>query len=91
MNEKFKIQQLWQYLKVQDDEILIVRSYSYTKNSDEFIVAKMAGNELNITIENSLPKLQIDKPFRLIQQLDSSKKHVIPSVNQIIQDELVDY
>ena len=91
MDTKSKIKQLWQYLKVQDDEVLIIQSYNCTQKFDEFLVAKMIGNELDITTENKLPEFQADKPFRFIQQFDSSGRHVIPSVKQLKQDEQIDY
>lgn len=91
MDQKTKIQQLWRYLKVQDDETLIVQSYDHAKGSDEFIVAKMTGNELTVSVESRIPDLSADKPFRLIQQLDSSGRHIIPSVRQMKRDEQIDY
>lgn len=91
MDPKIKIQQLWRYLKVQDDETLIVKSYNHAKGSDEFIMAKMTANGLNINVENRMPELPADKPFRLIQQLDSSGKHMIPLVEQMKRDEQIDY
>lgn len=91
MNQKTKIQQLWRYLKVQDDEILIVQSYNHAKNSDEFIVAEMFGDKLIVNVENRMPDLSVDKPFRLIQQLDSSGRHMIPLVEQMKRDEQIDY
>lgn len=38
MNTTFKIQQIWQYLGVQDDEILIIRHYNKSDDKDEFLV-----------------------------------------------------
>lgn len=91
MDAKSKIKQLWRYLKIQDDETLIVRSYNHAKKSDEFFIAKMTGNGLSIIPEDSFPEFQPDKPFIFIQQLNSSGKHVIPSVRELIQDRLNDY
>ena len=39
MNMTFKIRQLWKYLRVQDDEILIVRSYNKRARKDEYVIA----------------------------------------------------
>lgn len=91
MDATFKIQQLWQYLKIQDDEILIVQSYNQTNGYDEFIVTENVNGKLKTHIINSLQISNINKSFRLIQQLDSSGKHIIPNVDQIKRDERADY
>lgn len=91
MDATFKIQQLWQYLKIQDDEILIVQFYNHTNGYDEYLVTENAGGELKTHVIDSLQISHINKPFRLIQQLDSSGKHIIPSVDQIKHDECTDY
>lgn len=91
MDSKVKIQQLWRYLKVQDDEILIVKSFNHAKGVDEFIVAQMTKDGLNINVENCMPEELANKPFRLVQQLDSSRKHTIPLVEQMMLDEQIDY
>lgn len=91
MNEKLKLQKLWNYLEVQDNENLIVQSYNHEKGSDEFFVVESVKNELKITTSNSLPELKADKPFILVQQIDSTGKHIIPSVEQLKNDELIDY
>lgn len=91
MKTTLKIQQLWRYLKIQDDEILIVQSYNPTKCSDEFIITEMVGGVLETHITDSFQSFDTTKPFRLIQQLDSSGKHTIPSVKQLEYDEFADY
>ena len=91
MNIKSKIHKLWDYLKVQDDELLIVRSFNANNNSDEYIVTRMVDNELAITIMKTMPQLQPDVAFQLIQQIGADGKHTIPSVEQLKQDELLDY
>lgn len=91
MNVKTKIHQLWSYLKVQDDELLIVRSFNATKNSDEYIVAEMKEGEITITTSDKMPDLNRGIPFQLIQQIGKDGKHKIPSVEQLKQDELLDY
>lgn len=40
MNATFQIQQLWQYLGVQDDEILIIRHYNQSDDKDEFLIVE---------------------------------------------------
>lgn len=91
MDIKIKIHQLWDYLKVQDDEILIVRSFNTTKDSDEYIVAKRTDNGLEITISDAMPEIKPGVAFQMIQQRGKDGKHKIPSVNQLRQNELLDY
>lgn len=91
MDTKFKIQQLWRYLKIQDDEVLVIQSYNRSNGADEFLVTEKVDMELKTNIVSNLQSLHADKPFRLIQQLDSSGKHAIPLVEQIICDEIADY
>lgn len=91
MNVKTQIHQLWSYLKVQDDELLIVRSFNNTKNADEYIVAKMVGGEIEITTTATMPDPNQCAPFQLIQQRGENGKRNIPSVEQLKLDELLDY
>lgn len=91
MNTKIKIQQLWDYLKVQDEELLIVRSFNATKGSDEYIVARKIGNELEITTTDTMPVINPNMAFQIIQQIGADGRHKIPSVEQIKRDEMLDY
>lgn len=91
MNEKLKLQELWNYLEVQDDESLIVQSYNSEKCSDEYYVVKSENNQLKITIVESKSELDFNRPFVMVQQMDSDGRHIIPSVGQIKNDELIDY
>lgn len=91
MDTKSKIHQLWDYLKVQDNEFLIVRAFNVTLNSDEYIVATKTGNELEITTTKSMPTFTTGTSFQLIQQLGSDGRYKIPSVEQLQRDELIDY
>lgn len=91
MNTKSKIHRLWDYLKVQDNELLIVRSFNATLNSDEYIMAQKIDNEIEITTTNSMPTFNPGVPFQLIQHFGSDGKHKIPSVEQLKRDELIDY
>ena len=91
MNTIFKIQQLWQYLRVQDDEILIIRHYNISNKKDEFIVVESTPNGLNITTTDSMPEFEVGKSFQMIQQRDSTGKFIIPSITQLIQDKVSDY
>lgn len=91
METALKIQQLWRYLKIQDDEILIVQLYNQIKGSDEFLITEIVDKRLVTRTINSLQMLTTTKPFRLVQQLDYSGKHIIPLVEQLKRDEFVDY
>ena len=91
MNTTFKIQRIWQYLGVQDDEILIIRHYNDSDKKDEFLIVESTPNGLIITTSNSMPELGISKSFQMIQQRDSSGRFIIPSVAQLIQDKVNDY
>ncbi|MCM1296167.1 MAG: hypothetical protein NC311_11555 [Muribaculaceae bacterium] len=91
MNVKPKLQDLWNYLEVQADERLIVPVYNQEKGSDEFLVAESDGDGLSVSVKDSLDDTVLDKPFRIVQQIGEGGRHVIPSVEQIRQDERKDY
>lgn len=91
MNTKSKIHQLWNYLKIQDEELLIVRSYNTAMESDEYIVAKMVDKKLEVTTANTMPTFNPGTSFQLIQQIGADGKHKVPSVEQLQKDELIDY
>lgn len=86
-----KIKQLWQYLGIQDDEILIVRSYNREKGIDEFVIAEASHNGLEITTSITFPELGENKPFQMIQQRGQDGKFIIPSVQQMLDDQISDY
>ena len=86
-----KIQQIWQYLGVQDDEILIVRSFNKKERKDEFLIAEATQDGLKITVSSNMPEPRLNRPFKMIQQRDSSGKYIIPSVEQLIRDKISDY
>lgn len=87
MNDKLKIEQLWRYLRIQD-EVLIIQVYNPDKHSDEYLIAEMANGELAVTTSSELP---LDRPFRMIQQRGQDGRHKIPSVEQLINDQEIDY
>ena len=91
MNEVFNIQRLCQYLRIRDDEVLIIRHYNKSKDKDEFLLVKYSSEGLEIKTVSVLPSFNVDQPFRIIQQRDSSGKFVIPSVDQLIKDSQDDY
>lgn len=91
MNAKSKIHKLWDYLQVQDDELLIVRSFNILNNSDEYFVTEKTDDELKIIIMNAMPEIRPGTPFQMIQQIGPDGRHRIPSVEQLEEDELMDY
>ena len=64
---------------------------NHANGYDEFFVTENVNGKLKTHIIDSLQMSNINKPFRLIQQLDSSGKHIIPDVDQIKRDERADY
>lgn len=91
MNTNLKIQQLWRYLRIRDNEVLIVQVYNPQKGVDEYLVTEKHGNELTTACMDEFLEYVKDKPFRLIQQLDEECHHEIPSVTQMEHDRLIDY
>lgn len=91
METKLKIQALWNYLEVQDNELLIVSVYNQNTGKDLFIVAEAKETELSITTKDNITDAISDRPFQWIQQRDSDGKYIIPSVEQLIEDKNLDY
>lgn len=91
MNTTFKIQQIWQYLGIQDDETLIIRHYNDSDQKDKFLIVESTPAGLNVTTTDSMPEFGDGKSFQMIQQRDSSGRFIIPSVAQLIQDKVSDY
>ncbi len=91
MDDSFKIKQLWQYLKIQDNEVLIVQLYNDNKKIDELLVVEKVCGKLEAHTVSSLQILHTDKPFRLIQMRDSFGKHRFPSVERLKHDKSIDY
>lgn len=91
MNTTLKIKQLWEYLDIQDDEILIVRSYNQETKEDEYLIVEKSQDGLKITTTVNLPEFKVARPFKMIQQRDSEGRYIIPSVEQMRQDKLSDY
>ena len=91
MDTRKKIEELWRYLKIQDNEVLIVRVYNRKTLSDEYLMVNNNNHSLEISTHSCLPELGQYNSFRYIQQMDSDGKHIIPSVKQLIRDKQVDY
>lgn len=91
MKMKLKIQQLWSYLKIQDNERLIVRVFDNQAGKDMFVIAETGGTGLNIMTADNLSDAIANRPFQLIQQRDNCGKHIIPSVKRLIEDRKLDY
>lgn len=91
MNIGLKIKELWYYLKIQDDEILIIKVYNKTNGRDEYIVAEKVNGLIETRQTESIDDIDIDRPFRIIKQRNESGKFEIPSVKQMEHDKLIDY
>jgi len=91
MNTNLKIRQLWRYLRIRDNEILIVQVYNPERLTDKYLVTEMRGGALTSRYMDEFLEYTSNRPFRLIQQLDSECHHVIPSVKQMKRDRLIDY
>ena len=87
-----KIKELWEYLKIQDNEILVIQVYNPDTGRDEYIMAVIDGTDIMIETYPSFPEREIDgRPFQMVQHLDSDGRHAIPSVGQMAGDALADY
>lgn len=91
MKSNTKIQELWRYLKIRDDETLVIPSHSRDEKTDKYHVARMRGGVLEVTVEEGMPEPASIMPFRIVKQIDKSGKLVIPSVKQLIDDRKKDY
>lgn len=91
METKLKIQELWDYLGVCDDEVLIVGAHNAATDKDQFIIAEARGHGLHLTTSDNIIDAISDRPFQLIQQRDVYGRYVIPSVKRIIEDKKQDY
>ncbi len=91
MNANLQIQKLWQYLGIQDNEVLIVRHNNPSDGKDEYLIVEAVSDGLKITTTDTLPTISPDIRCQIIQQRDSSGKFIIPSVDQLINDKINDY
>lgn len=86
-----KIQDLWDYFGLQDDETLIVRHTNPSDNSDEYVIAKMTDSTISLYIKSNLTDEDFLRPFQKIEQRNSQGRFEIPSVNQLKTDAELDY
>lgn len=91
MNIVFQISQLWHYLNIKDDEILIIPVYNPAIDADEYLVAEKKNKRIEFSKVDKMPELSLNKPFKLIQHLGEDGKHIIPSVDQMLKDSKIDY
>lgn len=91
METKLKIQELWNYLGIQDNEVMIVSVYDQDTGKDMFIIAEAKANDLSLSTTDNLSDAISDRPFQLVQQRGSDGKFIIPSVKQMIEDKNLDY
>lgn len=90
-NVELKIKELWKYLRIQDDEILIVQVYNPKTKTDEYLMAEMQGESLSVRTESDFLHYIRGKPFRLIRQRDSRGHCQIPSAKRLKSDKNRDY
>ncbi len=91
MNKTIKIRQIWQYLEVQDDEVLIIPFYNESVKKNEFLIAEQKFNKFKVTVARDLPLLNNGRSFRIVQQRDSKGSFVIPSVKELLEEKFSDY
>lgn len=91
MDNESKICQLWRYLKIQDDEILVIPIYNKSLGVDEYAIAEKNQNKISIRTIQKMPELSLDKPFHLFQHIGAEGFHTVPSVEQLKRDEEMDY
>lgn len=91
MKFESKIKKLWDYLKVRDDETLVVRRFNSDKGADEFISAVMKDGELTLSVSDEMPPLPMSANIRLVQRRGRMGRHVIPSASMLERDKLIDY
>lgn len=85
------IKRLWRYLNIQDNTTLIIKVYDLDRKADVAVVVTRANGTFNIEIADTIPELDNNMDFYLIEQRDSNGKYIIPPVERIIQDEKDDY
>lgn len=90
MNIHASIKKLWNYLKIQD-EVLIVQVYNEQTNDVEYIMAEMDEGELSISIVDKFDQEAFKKPYRLIKQRGAQGTFEIPLVEQLENDRIADY
>lgn len=86
-----EIHKLWKYLRIQDNEVLIIRFSKPSDGTDEYIVVKKEGNGLDISTSDTWPEAEIGDMWHKISQKDSNGRYVIPSVDDMIAEEEADY
>lgn len=92
MEEKRKIEELWRYLKIQDDEAMIIFRHNHAKGSDECAVVESEGGHLCMCVhENVEHAIKSLNKFRIVQYRDVYGKYATPSVLDLVKDELEDY
>lgn len=91
MDNEIKIRQLWRYLKIEDDEILIIQFYNQSTKAEEYAIAAKSNGEIEIRYEKDIPELSLNKPFHLFQHIGTEGKHIIPSVKELEEEKDMDY
>lgn len=91
MNNKQQIQELWSYLKIQANELLVLKNYNQLTRTDEYILAKMVNNQLDISVTSEMPQFNQGEDFLVFKHLNADGKCDIPSVAQLEIERNMDY
>lgn len=82
--------QIWDYLNLDDDEILIVPVFNQDTNRDIYYVTRKEGEGLITQLLFSFPDVS-SSPFRMIQRRNSEGKLVLPTIKNMKNDSEMDY
>ncbi len=91
MNILSKIQKLWSYLQIQDNETLIIQVYNYEKKVDVFYIIGLVECDMHIELSEACPNLSELQPFKFIKFCGADGRHIIPSVSDLIAESESDY
>lgn len=91
MTNNSKIKNLWRYLNIQDEEVLIVKMFNLSKNADDYIIARKVNDKIAVLRTDDFWKYVKDRDFRLIQYRNYEQKFDIPSPERLEHDKEIDY
>lgn len=91
MTNNSKIKNLWRYLNIQDEEVLIVKMFNLSKNADDYIIARKVNGRIVVLRTDDFWKCVKDRDFRLIQYRNYEQKFDIPSPERLEHDKEIDY
>lgn len=89
MNKKLKIKQLWHYLKIQD-ELLVIQVHNSSSGADEYLVVEMVNDELQIHTVSELQDVPTGN-LRIVSYRDDDGNLAVPDVDRIARERESDY